>query len=118
MTLTHDIRALLAAIDAGDDTALGPLSDALEESGEKLAAGLRRIEAGRDGPDLNTDCPADRCWGWYAEAELMGVHPLDDAVWDRLSRARPVVEGGWVGYPTRSAAFLARGGAATEGESR
>ncbi len=43
MTLTHPALAPLpAALDAGDDTALGPLADVLEEMGDARAAGLRR----------------------------------------------------------------------------
>ena len=43
MTLTSDIATLCAAIDQGDDTALMPLADALEEAGDTRAAGLRTI---------------------------------------------------------------------------
>lgn len=39
---TPDILALCAVIDAGDDSALLPLADAMEEIGDPLATGLRK----------------------------------------------------------------------------
>lgn len=54
-----DIEALFAAIDGGDDSALPPLADALEEAGDPRAAGVRELLAWE-----GTLAPHRRVWGW------------------------------------------------------
>lgn len=114
MTTTDTtIAALCAAIDAGDDTALGPLADALEEQGDPRAAGLR-VVAGRG------KRPAYQ-WGgrcrWYAaqapaypapEASL-SPWAVSVAAFRRLAggEAPPDTERGWVEYGSPLSAYLA-----------
>jgi hypothetical protein len=107
MTATgRDLAALTAALDAGDDTALPALADALEE------AELRR--AGAAPPEARPDVPGCYRWGWRRDGEASPP----GAIFARLLRWRVAiaildyeprlsVQGGWVGYPSRSAAFLA-----------
>jgi hypothetical protein len=125
-TLAPDLRAaiaaLCAALDAGDDSALYALADALEEAGDPRAAGLRAVRLSPAACHLprgdGARCywqpgpinPADPCWG--------GVPPPPHAVpRDLFARllANPHLgvarhAGGWpvqVYYPSRSAAYLA-----------
>lgn len=119
MTATDTIDALLRVIDAGDDGAILPLADLLEEAGDGRAAGLRRV--GRRLPrrvkTLTVNWSGRRPvnaekWQWEPPP-LRGAGPLPHhlprAVFDRLP---PLDVPGRKGspsmlYPTRSAAFLA-----------
>lgn len=111
MTTTTDYAALCAAIDAGDDGALLPLADWLEETGDPRAAGMRRASAFRAGHWLGLkDGPAHWC--------SLGSNPqrsgLDDEVFDRLAggevhvtEQRRYEQFRQRVYPSRSAAYLA-----------
>ncbi len=105
---TADITALRAAIDAGDDSALPALSDALEEADDPRAAGVRRIPLR----------PAKVYTGryvWWADyhGTDWGTRVVQDAipraVWERLEGGKETWRNGGPGmsYPTRSAAYLA-----------
>jgi len=100
-TLTRDIRLLCQAIDAGDDTTLAPLADALEEIG--CRAGVIRAKT----PRRNS---YGWCW-WRASppADLYDIS-LSPGTLTRYRFAR--LSGGgnrksFKVYPTRSAALLA-----------
>lgn len=92
MTATQDIAALCAAIDAGDDTAVSPLADAMEEAGDPRAAGLRL----RHRSELKRSPKGT----WYWLPPSWG----SDWIPERLR----------YGHPSRSAAFLALAEALTE----
>ena len=115
-TMTTEITHLLAALDAGDDSVLPILADALEEAGDPRAAGLRRVG------DRRPWALWDRWrWLWGALDAGLGapVTPeslaavLEKPIWDRLQGDRPGPEQGWsdsarfVEYDTASAALLA-----------
>ncbi len=140
--LSLDAAALCAAIDAGDDTALAPLADALEEAGDGRAAGLRRL----DDPSILLDNGAARPtssasgWSWWLRvtqmdvpqyrreigwsiAIVLGRHSLPPAVFDRLIGGELTVWDDVYGathksrtYLRRSAAYLALAEALTETE--
>lgn len=100
-----DLAALCAAIDAGDDSALLPLTDLLEEIGDPRAAVLRG--------SLPHEQPLRGPNSWVIESRF-----LPRRVWGRLGGGSgvtnnlPEPDGGHPGglirhYPTRSAAYLA-----------
>lgn len=110
LSLPH-ARGLLAALDAGDDGALLPLADMLEECGDPRAAGLRRHLAGptcRAVPARVLLVPGKVMrWGWqhgYSTRHAVGADP-----WESLVRAGGADYrwGDWLVYPSRSAALLA-----------
>lgn len=112
---TADYAALCAAIDAGDDTALGPLADCLEELGDPRAAGLRARNpylAPRKGE-------GGAKWGWERYSAPRHTSPfryLPRTVFERLPPLSVIGRKGtpalW--YPTRSAAYLALAAALIE----
>ncbi len=112
LALPH-VVALCAAIDAGDDTALPALADALEEAG-KEAAGLRFAHANRKSPNGSLMRTGPYCWPycWFfaRKRSWAGMHP------DRHTIViAPPKKSGWgPNYPTRSAAYLALAAALTE----
>lgn len=120
MSITPDITALCAALDAGDDSALGPLADALEEAGDPRAAGMPpAIDAWRDTrPDWN-DGPDETRWGWWEECD--DSHAGGWAQYAILTRSEFAALPGqesrphWKGYPSRSAAYLALAEALAKG---
>lgn len=89
---TPDALALLAAIDAGVDSAPLPLADLLEEAGDERAAGLRRCVGHAP---ANWPWDYQPAWGWA----IGGARSL-------MARSGQVI-GHYVRYDTRSAAFLA-----------
>lgn len=109
--ITTDHTALLAAIDAGDDSALPTLADLLEERGEVRAAGLRSLIGSGRQPGRYSERPVSSPWYWSA-AEAARQTP-EEIPWHAMGLLRGVgwdrYEDGvwWVCYPTRSAAFLA-----------
>lgn len=120
-TTNRDITVLCAAIDAGDESALLPLADVLEEAGEGGGYGspcgrpwaLRWMRRGYYRPMRSNDEFATR-YGWMEvpETEIAcgqqgTLHPgltsrLQGCVVETGSRGELVYV-----YPTRSAAFLA-----------
>lgn len=93
--------ALCAALDAGDDTALPILADALEEADSPLSAGLRAIP-----PDARPLHSLDRTWRWFSAGWWEDDRStVAEAVFNRLPAGSPGAT--WRDYPTRSAAFLA-----------
>jgi hypothetical protein len=110
ITLTTDLIALRAAIDAGDDSALGPLADLLAEWGDPLAEGLRRLLAG------GYRLPADGGLPYWARGDDHSdpwVVPL--AAWVRLRGEWRTVRRGldgaalrypWKEYHFRHVAYL------------
>lgn len=67
--ITADVRRLCVAIDDGDDSVLGVLADALEESGDPQAAGLRKAIKLNHCPTRfafhsNQDGGLKWRWGW------------------------------------------------------
>ena len=109
MTMADTIAALRAAIDAGDDSALPILADAMEEAGEgRLAAGLRHV---RD--SCYRPYGSQGGWSWYytdpgeSRRGPPGWPPLHGYEVDLWGLARRWMWGWSPHYPTRSAAFLA-----------
>ena len=114
MTILDDIAMLCRVIDAGDDSALAPLADALEEAGDARAAGLRRTEKHLPRPY------GPRYWCWLAASgcERVNAQPddadvLDDDLFARLRDVWSPVPHHAV-YDTRSEALLALAEALTE----
>ena len=113
MMLADTVRHLCAAIDSGDDSALMPLSDALEEAGDKRAEGLRwavmheKLPGRRDVvPFTRRRCLYRQRWQWTRwNPGWTPTDGLESAVFMRLKR--PQRKNLWAGYPSRSAAFLA-----------
>ena len=105
-----DITALLAAIDAGDDSALLPLADALEEAGDARAAGVRRVGDRRPSPSRDGLCDSD--WEWRLSAIVpLSAERRDTLLlshFDSLAGGRRSHYIGQAGraYPTLSAAYL------------
>ncbi len=124
ITMTTDIRNLCAAIDAGDDSAILPLADALEEAGDVRAAGLRQFaSSGRK--------PSDG-WGngsrsrWYlcngvSEMHSQKYHAIAAPVYRRVevgetwARSGHVIAGEYLEWDSRSAAILALAEALLDG---
>lgn len=109
---TPDALSLLAAIDAGDCSALPILADALEEAGDARTAGLLRLVGAREpfsvgvgrGPEPyawyeGRDDLADRQPSYYLPCLLFRQLPPSEC------QLGPGAEGRY--YRTRSAAFLA-----------
>ncbi len=78
MTTIHDIAALCAAIDDGDDSALPILADALEEAGDPRAGGLRKCP-----PLFRWDM--DGMFGWWYLPFLVENYPEDRFGWSEHS---------------------------------
>ncbi len=118
-TLSRDIAHLMAAIDAGDDTALPALADALEEAGSPMAEGLREAVTTAA---VSPAGPAPYSWHALASVargrtvgeRLLATLPED---WHDRMRARHGNVANWSGYPTRSAAYLALAEALTPKEA-
>lgn len=129
-TTDHDLVALCAAIDAGDDSALPVLADLLEERGDPRAVGLRRFahrpatdpECAPDGrhesrcvPSGTKNYRGDGVVWWRASPGRPSSHSLVADVFDRLKGGttlghrhnRASCYGERRMYPTRSAALLA-----------
>lgn len=121
VTMTPDILALCAAIDAGDDTALLALADALEEAGDPRAAGLRSV-GDRWPADIRYGGPAWAFWGGSPSPSRDNAwHDSHLPAWQigRMLRAvghagEAMHTGVGVRYPTLSAAFLALAEALTD----
>lgn len=114
LDLPH-VRALCAALDAGDDLALPVLADALEECSEdRLASGLRQL----GGQPNRRQCrPA--IWGEQGFVMACGYDGSGWArpeLYSRLAGGQDgLVHGTYPArfYPTRSAAYLALAAALT-----
>jgi hypothetical protein len=100
------VLALCSAIDAGDDSALPILADALEEAGDPRADGVRLVVAGRYEPARN----------WTEFDDEAGAIPA--ALFGRAIRLRlhRVWTGSTLHYDDRSAAYLALAEALADGQ--
>lgn len=112
MVTAHDIAALCAAIDAGDDSALPVLADALEEAGDGRAKGLRDILwYGDIMPIRRNGLYAETLWAWEPTRGRGPhlPHRVRRSWFDRLPplNAPGRVQAPAMTYPTRSAAYLA-----------
>jgi hypothetical protein len=114
--LKTDIGRMCAALNAGDDDALFPLADAMEEAGDPRAAGCAAVLRDRPpgGPDYRPDMPDGHRWGWWwdgGEAANFSRPPsravVPSPTFLRLRQRCPLVCADWVGYSSRSAAWLA-----------
>ncbi len=111
--MTHDIDLLCRVIDAGDDTALPALADALEDAGDERAAGLRVL--GDRWPLEPWWNLAGAGWRWVGADpdDIQHVNWLPYDVFLALPPGHrfPAPDGvpglGSMDYPSRSAAFLA-----------
>lgn len=109
MKIATDIDALCAAIDAGDDSALPILADALEEAGDARHAGLRRVP-------LTPRKECDGRYVWWADHRgtdwdtRIVRDAIPRAVWERLEGGEETCRNHsppGMSFPTRSAAYLA-----------
>jgi hypothetical protein len=105
------VLALCSAIDAGDDSALPILADALEEAGDPRADGVRLVVAGRYEPARN----GVGCY-WTEFDDEAGAIPA--ALFGRAIRLRlhRVWTGSTLHYDDRSAAYLALAEALADGQ--
>jgi hypothetical protein len=114
-----DLAALRAAIDAGDDSALLPLADALEEMSDPRAAGLRTNHRPLqcdghvrwEGTGLTVLGDYDGPYLPRALIDAMGAGTLCP---DGASAADPAAWWHWREFSSRSAAFLALAEALTD----
>ena len=119
--MDHVVAALCAALDSGDDVALLPLADRLEELGDSLAVGVRECAVVGCQPTGIGWQYGDRRWMWSRGDEETVAHEdtLRPELFARLADGRhshfgrEIIGGGgglaWVPirlYPSRSAAFL------------
>jgi hypothetical protein len=126
--LEQSIAGLCAAIDAGDDSVLPILADALEDAGDPRADGLRLV--GDRQPERNTwianidaDAPLQEgspLWLWRRTRPLRARAGHPERLAPRLFERLPHPASNYVAqlgrdhvrpYPTRSAAYLALGAA-------
>ncbi len=108
--LADPVAVLRAVIDAGDDSALTALADALEETGDARAAGVRLIDGQK--PDELYD---ESGWVWLSQPGCptgLSQRVFGGLVEDEEERRNDQERI----YPTRSAAFLALAEALTESE--
>lgn len=108
---TPDLAHLLAALDAGDDSAILPLADALEEAGDPRAAGLRLV-----GDRRPAGCVWRQTQPWPTPSVLAACQ-LPEDVYRRLpspcDRRGYDLDGDWLSYPNRSTVYLALAAALT-----
>lgn len=101
-----DLSALLAALDAGDDSVLGPLADALEEAGDARARGFRFAAC----KICSRPKKAGGVWEWVGNWVGDGFeshrHTISLTTFYRL-RGEDKAGQYTRAYRTRSAAFLA-----------
>ena len=108
-TMTPDILSLCAAIDAGDETALVALADALEEAGDPMAAWLRVVIADRYEPAIFSDTHKIAFWLRVPDDPpgTLERSYLDFAIFHRLPRrGAKYVTDQYIGY-SLSAAYIA-----------
>ena len=109
LMLSSDIAQLCLVIDAGDDSALPALADALEEAGDARAAGMRHdIVPSHWGREASFSCGCHRCPAHQGSVPLETYARLPGVIpeWERI-HADGQVAGNLVSYPTRSEAYLA-----------
>jgi hypothetical protein len=107
MTATDTLAALCAALDAGDDSVLPVLADALDDADDPAAGGLRRVGARR--PRHWTSLGQQE-YHWYSDRR--GEGSADEVAHETFVLLLPPGERDGAsytkaGYPTRSAALLA-----------
>lgn len=105
-TLTPDIRTLCAAIDAGDDTALLALADAMEEGGDGRMVGVRKAILCGYVPMIYSWCREGN-YPTYTGFTPSPGSIVPAKVWDRLTGWRSRNGSLTACYYSRSAAFLA-----------
>jgi hypothetical protein len=108
-SLTRDLQALYAALDSGDDSVLPILADALEESGDPLAASMRGSFLHKR-PELVLPNPGADCrWGWQiGYGQRHNVARNNKKVLAALSlHLLQTRWGDWFLFPTRSWAYMA-----------
>ena len=103
-----DYDHLIAAIDAGDDSAIAALADLMEERGDPLAAPLRVVIAGRYRPGTGESGRA-----WWTRGRRYSSEYRDrvtNKAFRRLA-GEEVTDSRSRFFPSRSAAYLALAGA-------
>lgn len=109
--LDSDLKALLAAVDAGQDDCLPVLADLLEETGDERAAGLRALIERKKRPEKNVWTHDGNWTGkfhWWFWCPGNAAHAAHYVLPDEWLRPVPWTSDQlqWA-YPTRSGAFLA-----------
>jgi hypothetical protein len=119
-TLT-DRTALLAALDAGDDSVILILADCLEEECDPLAAGLRMVTGHRPLPQSGMNTAVAPRWLWVSDSDpdtprFMTDCRLPQDIIGRLPSPAGLNTEHRRYFRTRSAAYLALAQALVESQ--